>query len=43
MLAYEIGQYVGLHHDEVDWDEDEEELCEMYSEEVQYRKFSINY
>jgi hypothetical protein len=41
IVKYEIGQYVGLHHDEVDWDEDEEDLCEMYSEEVQYRKYSI--
>jgi hypothetical protein len=41
IIKYKIGQYMGLHHDEVDWDDNEENLCEMYSEEKQYRKYSI--
>jgi hypothetical protein len=41
IIKYKIGQYMGLHHDEVDWDDNEENLCEMYSNEDQYRKYSI--
>jgi len=40
IIKYEIGQKNGLHHDEVDWD-DNGNLQEMYEDETSYRKYSL--
>jgi len=40
IVKYEVGEFVGLHHDEVDFD-DSGNLLDVYENEATYRKYSI--
>ena len=40
IVKYEVGEFVGLHHDEVDYD-DTGKLLDLYENESTYRKYSI--
>jgi hypothetical protein len=41
IVKYEIGEYVGLHHDEVDYDDNTGKLLDLYDNESTYRKYSM--
>jgi hypothetical protein len=40
IVKYEVGEFVGLHHDEVDFD-DSGKLLDLYENESTYRKYSM--
>jgi len=41
IVKYEIGEYVALHHDEVDYDDNTGKLLDLYENESTYRKYSM--
>jgi len=41
IVKYDIGEYVGLHHDEVDYDDNTGKLLDLYENESTYRKYSM--
>lgn len=41
IVKYQVGDFVGLHHDEVDYDDKSGKLLDLYEDEATYRKYSI--
>jgi hypothetical protein len=41
IVKYEVGEYVALHHDEVDYDDESGKLLDLYENEPTYRKYSM--